>query len=72
MKIPMQDILRLTVAERLELVEAIWDSIAADSSGVPLTDAQRSDLEQRISDHYRDPSATQTWSEVREELEREE
>ena len=35
---------RLRVEERLALVEEIWDSIAADSAAVPLTDAQRTDF----------------------------
>ena len=32
---------RLGIEERLILVEELWDSIAADSRAVPLTETQR-------------------------------
>jgi putative addiction module component (TIGR02574 family) len=43
-------ILKLPVEERLRLIESIWDSIAADPSCVPLTDAQREELDRRLDD----------------------
>lgn len=39
-KLDMDEIRKLTVAERLALVEEIWDSISADPSSVPVSDAQ--------------------------------
>ncbi len=39
---------RLSVADRLILVEELWDSIAA---ATPLTDAQRAELDRRLADH---------------------
>ncbi len=47
-------ILNLPVEERLQLIETIWDSIAADPSSVPLTDAQREELDRRLDDLERD------------------
>ncbi len=72
MKIRREDILRLSIPERIQLVEDIWDSIAEDARELPLTDAQRADLERRLDDHAKNPSDTLTWNEVREGLEREE
>lgn len=46
----ISDIRKLSVAERIQLVEDIWDSIAADADAVPLTDDQRSELDRRIAD----------------------
>ena len=46
---------RLGVEDRLALVEQIWNSIAADSAAVPVTDAQRAELDRRISDHEANP-----------------
>lgn len=56
---------RLGVEERLALVEEIWDSIAADSTAIPLTDSQRLELERRIAEDAADPAATRSWAEIK-------
>ena len=38
---------RLSVEERLTLVEDLWDSIADENAAAPLTDAQRAELDRR-------------------------
>ena len=59
----------LSVAERIQLVEDIWDSIAVEGSkAVELTDAQREELRRRMKDHDADPSSTVPWEQVRAEL----
>ncbi len=55
----------LGVEERLALVEELWDSIASDSSALPLTDAQRIELERRLSDHDVTPDDVVSWQEVK-------
>ena len=49
------EILKLPVEERLRLVELIWESLAADPAGVPLGDADRAVIDERLVDHERDP-----------------
>ena len=49
------EILRLPVEERLRLAELIWESIAADALGVPLGDAHRAVIDERLAEHERDP-----------------
>jgi putative addiction module component (TIGR02574 family) len=62
----------LSLAERILLVEEIWDSIAAHPEVVPLTEAQRQDLQRRL-DAYRDnPKAGSPWEEVKARLQGEE
>lgn len=56
---------RLGVDERLDLVEQIWDSIAADSAAVPLTDPQRAELDRRIADHEANPDDIVSWENVK-------
>lgn len=56
---------RLGVEERLALVEELWDSIAADSAAVPLTDAQRAELDCRIAEHEANPDDVISWDEIR-------
>ena len=62
------NILRLTVAERLEIVEEIWDSIARDPSAFELTAEQREDLDRRMAEAEADPDGGVPWEEVRERL----
>lgn len=38
----------LPLEERLHLVEDLWDSIAAEAEALPLTDAQRKELDRRL------------------------
>jgi putative addiction module component (TIGR02574 family) len=59
---------RLTVAERLGLVQELWESIAADTASVALTPAQQADLRRRLETHRDDPLAGAPWDEVRERL----
>ena len=56
---------RLGIEERLTLVEDIWDSIAADSTAVPLTEAQRAELDRRIAEHEATPGDVISWEEVK-------
>lgn len=56
---------RLSVEERLALVEELWDSIAEDSATVPLTDAQRAELDRRLADHEAHPEDVVSWEEVK-------
>ena len=56
---------RLGVEERIALVEDLWDSIAADSAAVPLTEAQRAELDRRIADHEANPDDVAPWQEVK-------
>jgi len=58
---------QLTVAQRLLLVEEIWDSIAEEAD-LPLTAAQREDLQLRIAAYEANPQAGSSWEEVKARL----
>ena len=64
------EILSLSVEERIQLVEAIWDSIAEHPESLPITDAQRKELDRRLADHQKSPHAARPWSQVRDSLTR--
>jgi len=49
------EILKLPAEERLRLVELIWESLAARPSDVPLSDAHRALIDQRVAEHERSP-----------------
>ncbi|HWN42379.1 MAG TPA: addiction module protein [Thermoanaerobaculia bacterium] len=46
----LESALKLSVEERLQLVEEIWDSTAATQEAVPLTQAQIEELDRRKAD----------------------
>jgi len=56
---------RLTVAERIDLVQKIWDSIADESS--QMSNAQREELERRADDDDANPDDVIPWEQVRDE-----
>jgi putative addiction module component (TIGR02574 family) len=58
------DILELPVAERVRLVEVIWDSIAAVPEAVPLTEWQREELDRRLAEFEADPDSGSTLEEA--------
>jgi putative addiction module component (TIGR02574 family) len=60
------DILRLSVSERIQLVEDIWDSIAEVPDSIPLTDEQKAELDRRLDAYHKNPHAGSPWSVVRE------
>lgn len=56
---------RLSVEERLALVEELWDSIAKESAALPLTDAQRTELDRRLAEHEAHPDDVVSWEDVK-------
>lgn len=61
---------RLSVSERLQLLEEIWESIAATPDAVAVTPEMRDELDRRIADHEANPQAGSTWEEVKARLQR--
>jgi len=66
---PVRDeLLQLPLEERIELVEDLWDSIAADAESVPVPESHRRELARRRAAHREDPTAVRPWEEVRQRL----
>ncbi len=59
------DISQLSVAERLIVVEQIWDSIAAEQAELPLTPAQEEELDRRYAAYQKSPEEGASWEEVK-------
>jgi putative addiction module component (TIGR02574 family) len=64
----LADILELDISERIQLVEDIWDSIAAFPNAVPLTDAQKEELDRRLSAYRANPEAGSPWDDVKKRI----
>jgi putative addiction module component (TIGR02574 family) len=56
---------QLSVAQRILLVEDIWDTIADEEQEIPLTEAQRLDLERRVAAYEANPKAGSSWEAVK-------
>ena len=66
---PRPDFHSLSVAERIQLAEDIWDSIAAENpDSVQLSPEQRQEVRARAMAHDQDPSSALPWDQVRTEL----
>lgn len=65
-------LLSLPIEQRLHLVEELWDSIASDQGLLPVTDAQRNELDKRLDAYEKDGnpgrSAKDVLAEIRQRL----
>jgi putative addiction module component (TIGR02574 family) len=58
---------QLSVEERIELAERIWDSIASDVAKAPLTEAEKQEIDRRLAAHEANPHAAIPWEQVEAE-----
>jgi putative addiction module component (TIGR02574 family) len=56
----------LSAAEKLELIDAVWESLEAGAAS--LTDVQREELDRRIAQHEQNPSNVIPWEQIRADL----
>ncbi len=61
---------RLSISERLQLVEDLWDTIAQDApdAALPVSPELAEELDRRLAEHEADPGAAVSWEAVRSEL----
>jgi putative addiction module component (TIGR02574 family) len=55
---------RWSVAERIAVIQEIWDSIAEEVEKAPLTEAQRQAVDRRLAAHEANPEAAIPWNQV--------
>jgi putative addiction module component (TIGR02574 family) len=58
------DIASLTPEERLDLLEELWDSLAATPEAIPLAGTQRAELDRRLDDLECEGPVGIPWDEV--------
>jgi putative addiction module component (TIGR02574 family) len=63
------DIDKLTVSERIQLAQDLWDSVAAETGELSLSEAQAAELDRRLADLAHDPEAGTDWPVVRARIE---
>jgi putative addiction module component (TIGR02574 family) len=62
------ELVRLTPPERLALISRLWDSLESDQ--LPLTAAQRAELDRRLESLDEDRRQSTAWPALKTELER--
>jgi putative addiction module component (TIGR02574 family) len=55
----------LSPAEKLQLVEDLWDDLAADPKEVPVHDWQKAELARRKANLLSNPASGLSWEEVK-------
>ncbi len=58
----------MSVDDRIKLVQAIWDSIAADQNHPDLLESQKKDLDRRVAELDASPDRVLTWEEIKKGL----
>ena len=58
----------LSPSEKLQLVEDLWDELAATPSAVPVHEWQRAELERRKANLSNHPASALTWDEVKQSV----
>lgn len=63
-QITATDTLRLSIPERIQLVEDIWDSIANEKDAVELSEEEKRIIDERLEAYHRNPEVGSPWEEV--------
>ena len=64
----LQAIFALSPAERIELAEDLWDSVALEAAGQPLKAHEIAEIEKRLAEHAANPQDVVPWSTVKATL----
>jgi putative addiction module component (TIGR02574 family) len=63
------EIARLSVPEKILLVEDLWDSIATDESAVPMPQSHREELDRRLERYQANPGNLLSLEELQRRIE---
>ncbi|MEA5568092.1 addiction module protein [Anabaena sp. UHCC 0399] len=62
------DISQLSVAERIQLAEDLWDSISEQAEYVTLSEVQKQELDRRLASYQNNPANSSSWEDVKKRL----
>jgi len=62
------EIQKLSIPERILLVEDIWDSIARENEAFELSKAQKDELDRRSQSFKENPTQGRSWQEIKTEF----
>lgn len=63
-KITATDTLELSIPERIQLVEDIWDTIAVQADSMELSEDEKMLIDERLDAYHGNPDSGTPWNEV--------
>lgn len=63
-----EQILPLTIPEKLKLIEDIWDSIVINEDQIPLTQSQKQELDRRLASYQNIENQGESWEVVKQRI----
>lgn len=67
--IDIPQIKKLSIPEKILLVEDMWDSISSEESAVPIPESHMMELDRRLARHKSSPGGLLSLDELREKIE---
>lgn len=64
----VSEILQLSVAERIQIVEDIWDSISESPESLSLSEAEKLELDKRLESYKENPNEGIKWETLKKNL----
>ncbi len=64
----IENIKKLSIAERILIVEDIWDSIMLSEEDLPISDEQKKELDLRLESYNKNPDEGKSWKEVKDNI----
>jgi len=68
MNINNTSVFNLSPSEKLQLVEDLWDDLAASPSDIPIHEWQKEELARRKANLMSNPTSGLSWSEVKQRV----
>lgn len=63
-QITATDVLALSIPERIQLVEDIWDTIANEPETIELTEEEKTIIDARLEAYHKNPDLGSPWEDV--------
>ena len=64
----LQELETLSVPERVQLVEDLWDSIARSNANLPVPQWQKDELTRRKRNYSQNPDSGESWEQVKQSI----
>ncbi len=62
------DIDQMSIAERIQLAEDLWDSILSTPEALPVTEPQQQELDRRLEQYSQTSEDGSSWQSIKERL----